>query len=337
VSPGTKFVTLGGAIANDIHGKNHHVAGTFGRHVKRFEILRSSGERSICSPTENQPLYAATIGGLGLTGLITWVEVQLIPIQSAYLDTRTTKFRNLDEFFDISRESDQEFEYSVSWVDCTSQGDNLGRGLFMAGNFSKRSKPGRRRDLSIPFPCEAPSWLLNSYFMRSFNTLYYNKQFSRVVEGLTHYEPFFYPLDAILNWNRMYGRRGFFQYQFVVPFEQDKSIIKEIFARITASKRASFLAVLKTFGDIPSPGLMSFPRKGVTLALDFPNDGEPTLRLMRELDEIVFQAGGSLYPAKDARMSPQSFRASYPKLDEFKKLIDPRFSSSFWRRVKEGA
>ena len=133
----------------------------------------------------------------------------------------------------------------------------------------------------------------------------------------------------------MYGRRGFFQYQFVVPFEQDKSIIKEIFTRITASKRASFLAVLKTFGDAPSPGLISFPRKGVTLALDFPNDGEPTMRLMRELDEIVFQAGGSLYPAKDARMSPQSFRASYPRLDEFKKLIDPRFSSSFWRRVME--
>jgi FAD/FMN-containing dehydrogenase len=335
VSPGTKFVTLGGAIANDIHGKNHHVAGTFGRHVKRFELLRSTGERLICSPSENQALYAATIAGLGLTGLITWVEVQLIPIKSPYLDTRTTKFRNLDEFFDISRESDALFEYSVSWVDCTSQGANLGRGLFMAGNFSERTKPGRRPSLSIPFPCQAPSWLLNSLFMKSFNTLYYNKQISRVVEGLTHYEPFFYPLDAILNWNRMYGSRGFFQYQFVVPFEQDRGIIKEIFERITASKRASFLAVLKTFGDIPSPGMLSFPRKGVTLALDFPNDGAPTLDLMAELDSIVFQAGGCLYPAKDARMSPQAFRASYPRLAEFTPHIDPRFSSSLWRRVME--
>lgn len=335
VSPGTKFVTLGGAIANDIHGKNHHVAGTFGCHVQRFELVRSSGERLLCSNTENPQLFAATIGGMGLTGLITWVDVRLIPITSPYLDTRTTKFRNLDEFFDISRESDSLFEYSVSWVDCTSQGANLGRGLFMAGNFSKQAKTRRRATPSIPFPCEAPSWLLNSLFMKSFNTLYYNKQLSREVNGLTHYEPFFYPLDSILNWNRMYGKRGFFQYQFVVPFEQDRGIIKEIFRRITASKRASFLAVLKTFGDVSSPGMMSFPRKGVTLALDFPNHGAPTLQLMTELDAVVLQAGGTLYPAKDARMTPEGFRASYPRLEEFKKYVDPRFSSSLWRRVLE--
>lgn len=335
VSPGTKFVTLGGAIANDIHGKNHHVAGTFGCHVQKFELLRSSGERLVCSPTENRELFAATIGGLGLTGLITWVEVKLHPIRSPYLDTRTTKFRNLDEFFDISRESDSLFEYSVSWVDCTSEGPHLGRGLFMAGNFSERTKPKAPRSLAIPFPCEAPSWLLNSVFMRSFNTLYYNKQINRVVEGLTHYEPFFYPLDAILNWNRMYGSRGFFQYQFVVPFEQDRGIIKEIFGRITRSKRASFLAVLKTFGDITSPGMMSFPKKGVTLALDFPNDGAPTLALMQELDSIVLAAGGNVYPAKDARMSRQVFEASHPRLAEFKNYVDPRFSSSLWRRVTE--
>jgi FAD/FMN-containing dehydrogenase len=335
VTPGTKFVTLGGAVANDIHGKNHHVAGTFGRHVRSFGLLRSTGEHLTCSPTENQHLFAATIGGLGLTGLITWVELQLRAIRSPYLDTRTTKFRNLDEFFDISRESDATHEFSVSWVDCTSEGDNLGRGLFMAGNFSERTKPRPYRSLSIPFPCQAPSWLLNSYFMRSFNTLYYNKQRSHIVDGLTHYEPFFYPLDAILNWNRMYGSRGFFQYQFVVPFEQDRGIIKDIFARITRSKRASFLAVLKTFGDVPSPGIMSFPRKGVTLALDFPNDGEPTLRLMNELDKVVLDAGGNIYPAKDARMSRYVFEASHPRLAEFTPHVDPRFSSSLWRRVME--
>lgn len=333
VSPGTKFVTLGGAVANDIHGKNHHVAGTFGSHVRRFELLRSSGERLVCSPTENKELFSATIAGLGLTGLITWIEIQLIPIRSPYLNTCTTKFRNLDEFFDISKESDSVFEYSVSWVDCTSEGPHLGRGLFMAGNFSESTKPEKRMNLSLPFPCEAPGWLLNSLFMKSFNTLYYNKQRSRIVESLTHYEPFFYPLDAILNWNRMYGRRGFFQYQLVVPFEQDRSIIKEIFARITRSKRASFLAVLKTFGDIQSPGMLSFPRKGVTLALDFPNDGAPTLKLMNELDAVVFAAGGALYAAKDARMSPESFMASYPHLQQFSQYVDPAFSSSFWRRV----
>jgi FAD/FMN-containing dehydrogenase len=203
----------------------------------------------------------------------------------------------------------------------------------MAGNFSDKNKPAKRANLSLPFPCEAPGWLLNSLFMKSFNTLYYNKQRSRVVDGLTHYEPFFYPLDAILNWNRMYGRRGFFQYQLVVPFEQDRSIIKEIFALITRSKRASFLAVLKTFGDITSPGMLSFPRKGVTLALDFPNDGAPTRKLMDELDSIVFAAGGSLYAAKDARMSPDAFKASYPRWQEFSSHIDPAFSSSLWRRV----
>ena len=205
----------------------------------------------------------------------------------------------------------------------------------MAGNFSEQTKSRSPRKLAIPFPCQAPSYLLNSVFIRSFNTLYYNKQISRVVNGLTHYEPFFYPLDSILDWNRMYGARGFFQYQFVVPFEQDRGIIKEIFTRITRSKRASFLAVLKTFGDIPSPGIMSFPRKGVTLALDFPNDGEPTLRLMNELDKIVMDAGGNIYPAKDARMPAHVFRASHPRLHEFTPHVDPRFSSSLWRRVME--
>ena len=334
VTPGTKFVTLGGAIANDIHGKNHHRAGTFGRHVTRFELLRSTGERLTCSPTENSALFNATIAGLGLTGLITWAEIKLIPIRSAYLDTRTIKFRNLDEFLDISRENDPIFDYSVSWVDCTSEGSNLGRGLFMAGNFSERTKNKKPLALSLPFPCNAPSWLLNPLTMRAFNTVYYNKQQSKVVDALTHYNPFFYPLDAVLDWNRMYGKRGFFQYQFVVPFDEDGETIKEIFRRITRSKRASFLAVIKTFGDISSPGLLSFPRKGITLALDFPNAGEPTLALMKSLDEVVFGAGGSLYPAKDARMSHAAFIASHPRLTEFEPHIDPRFSSSFWRRVR---
>lgn len=335
VTPGTKFVTLGGAVANDIHGKNHHRAGTFGCHVTQFGLIRSTGEHLVCSPTQNTQLFQATIGGLGLTGLISWVEIKLIPIRSPYLDTRTIKFRNLDEFMDISRENDPIYDYSVSWVDCTSEGEHLGRGLFMAGNFSERTKSRKTNSVSIPFPCQAPSWLLNSYFMRSFNTLYYNKQIRRTVDALTHYEPFFYPLDAILNWNRMYGKRGFFQYQFVVPFDQKGETIKEIFRRITRSKRASFLAVIKTFGDATSPGMLSFPKKGITLALDFPNDGSPTLKLMNELDTIVLEAGGSLYPAKDARMSHTGFIASHPRLAEFEPHIDPRFSSSFWRRVRK--
>jgi FAD/FMN-containing dehydrogenase len=333
VSPGTKFVTLGGAIANDIHGKNHHCAGTFGRHVRAFGLLRSDGSRLICSPQENVDLYNATIGGLGLTGLIVWAEIQLQKIPGPFLHTATIKFRNLDEFFDVSGENDSKFEFNVSWVDCTSQGQNLGRGLFMAGNFTEQRRSLPAAPPKLPFPCNAPGWLLNPLSMKAFNFAYYNKQRTNRVDALTHYHPFFYPLDAILNWNRLYGKRGFFQYQLVVPFEQDRSIIKDIFKIITASGRASFLAVLKTFGPLSSPGMLSFPRAGVTLALDFANDGTPTLALMEKLDQVVFSSGGALYPAKDARMSREMFRAAYPRVDEFAKFIDPRFSSSFWRRV----
>lgn len=337
VSPGTKFVTLGGAIANDIHGKNHHRAGTFGCHVLRLGLARSDGSHKECSPKKNAELFKATIGGLGLTGLITWAEIQLTRIESPYLDTKTVKFKNIDDFVRVSAELDPIYDYNVSWVDCTTEGAQLGRGLFMAGNFSKRKKDKKPLSLALPFPCEAPSWLLNTYFIQAFNTLYYNKQLKRDVEALTHYEPFFYPLDSILNWNRMYGKRGFFQYQFVIPFEEGAEVLKEIFSRITRSKRASFLAVLKTFGDFPSPGMLSFPRKGFTLALDFPNHGSSTLAFLDELDKVVFGAGGSLYPAKDARMSPESFVRSHPRLAEFEPHIDPRFSSSFWRRVRRTA
>jgi len=336
VSPGTKFVTLGGAVANDIHGKNHHVAGTFGRHVKAFGLLRSDGTRLICSPHENTGYFNATIGGLGLTGLMTWIEVQLQSIQSPMLNTVTIKFSNLKEFLEISAENDQQFEFSVSWVDCTSTGNNLGRGLFMAGNFAKIPGKQSRRGPTLVFPLEAPGWLLNPWSIKAFNALYYNKQRRPRAESLTHYEPFFYPLDAILHWNRMYGRRGFLQYQLVVPFDGDAAAITEIFRRITASQRASFLAVLKTFGDIQSPGLMSFPRRGVTLALDFANDGDQVFKLLNTLDTIVREAGGALYPAKDARMSPVMFESSFPRISEFEQYIDPRFSSSFWRRVRNG-
>ncbi len=333
VTPGTKFVTLGGAIANDIHGKNHHCAGTFGRHVRAFGLLRSDGSRLICSPSENTELFNATIGGMGLTGLIVWVEIQLQKIPGPFLHTATIKFRNLDEFFDVSAENDSRFECNVSWVDCTSQGQNLGRGLFMAGNFSEQRRPLPKGGLTIPFPCNAPGWLLNPLSMKAFNLAYYNKQRAVRVDALTHYNPFFYPLDAIHNWNRMYGSRGFFQYQLVVPFSEDRSIIKEIFKIIAASGKASFLAVLKTFGPLTSPGLLSFPRPGVTLALDFANDGAATLALMERLDRIVLSSGGALYPGKDARMSPEMFKASFPNAPEFSKYIDPKFSSSFWRRV----
>lgn len=334
VTPGTKYVSLGGAVANDIHGKNHHRAGTFGRHVRAFELLRSDGARLVCSPGENAELFRATIGGLGLTGLILWVELTLRPIQTALIDHETVKFANLDDFFELSVESDATYEYTVAWVDCAAQGRGLGRGLFMRGNHA--ADPGELTPSPPPrlsVPLNAPNGLLNRFTVGAFNALYYGKQRRKRVSQRSHYEGFFYPLDAVSAWNRIYGPRGFLQYQFVLPYSGDPAVTKEIFRRITVSKLASFLAVLKVFGDLPSPGMLSFPRPGVTLALDFPNEGERTFALLEGLDAIIRENGGRVYPAKDARMSAVSFRMFYPQWEAFSRYIDPRFSSSFWRRV----
>lgn len=336
VTPGTKYVSLGGAVANDIHGKNHHRAGTFGRYVRAFELLRSDGSRLFCSPSENADMFRATVGGLGLTGLILWVELALRPIRSAMIDSESVKFANLDEFFALSAASDAAFEYTVAWVDCAAQGRSLGRGLFMRGNHAAEPgplAPSPPPRLAAPF--NAPDFALNRFTIGAFNTLYYGKQRRKVVKKRGHYEPFFYPLDAVGAWNRIYGPRGFLQYQFALPYTGDAGVTKEIFARIAASKLGSFLAVLKMFGDLPSPGLLSFPKPGVTLALDFPNEGARTFALLDELDAIIRENGGRVYPAKDARMSGASFRTFYPQWREFAEYIDPRFSSSFWRRVTD--
>lgn len=339
VSPGTQFVSIGGAIANDIHGKNHHRAGTFGRYVRQFELLRSTGERFVCTPETRADFYRATIGGLGLTGLITWAEIQLLPIPGPFIEATYLRFKNLEAFFEIAAASDADYAYTVAWVDCTTRGKDLGRGLFIRGNHADvppadaPRTPGSR---SITFPFDAPGFLLNRFSVRAFNTLYYHRPVRPGVPRLVHYKPFFYPLDALLKWNRMYGKRGFFQYQLVVPFAEDRTAIRRIFETIAASGLASFLAVLKTFGPVPSPGLLSFPRPGVTLALDFPNQGARTHRLFEALDALVQAAGGAVYPAKDARMPPELFTASFPNWPDFVPYIDPRFSSSFWRRVTGG-
>lgn len=336
VTPGTQFVSVGGAIANDVHGKNHHRAGTFGCHVARFELLRSDGSRLICSPQENAEWFAATVGGLGLTGLITWAEIRLKPIANPFIAVETIRFANLDEFFELSASAEADYEYTVAWLDCLAGGRHFGRGLFMQGNHAAPqlsglpaiSEPQRR-----PFPFNAPNWMLNNLSIRAFNFAYYHHQRSKTASALRHFAPFFYPLDAILAWNRIYGRRGFLQYQCVVPDDGGHTVIRSIIEKIVATGQGSFLSVLKTFGDVPSPGLLSFPRKGVTLALDFPMHGDSTLALLNVLDVIVRQAGGGVYPAKDARMSPESFQAYYPRWQEFSQYLDPKFSSGFWRRV----
>jgi len=334
VSPGTQFVTIAGAVANDIHGKNHHGAGTFGCHVRRFELLRSDGTRRECSPDENAEFFRATIGGMGLTGILTWIEFQLKAIPSAWIDVEQIRFRSFDEYLALERESSRDFEYSVSWLDCLS---NRIRGLFQRGNFTD-DPPSRRSALSqltLRLPIDAPSFALDPRFMRLFNTAIANVQWTDHIRKKMHYVPFFYPLDMILDWNRAYGRAGFFQYQFTVPSGAE-AVFLEILNQIKASRQGSFLVVLKKFGEIASPGLMSFPQEGINLALDFPNRGQVTLDLLERLDELVTAAGGSVYPAKDARMSPKSFQHYYPQWKEFAAYVDPSFSSSFWRRVTAG-
>lgn len=337
VSPGTKYVTLGGAIANDVHGKNHHVSGTFGCHVMRFELLRSDGCRLLCSPQENSDWFAASIGGLGLTGLITCAEIQLKPTANPWLETETHKFTNLDGFFSLSDASNHDYEYTVAWVDCAAKGKSLGRGLFMRGNHAPAGATvprgyGRRQ---WAIPVSPPISLITPLTLKAFNWLYYQRQRHPVVRTLTHYDPYFYPLDSISNWNLIYGPRGLLQYQCVIPPATAQAGIAEIMGRVAASGKGSFLAVLKQFGDRPSPGMMSFPRPGTTLALDFPNAGESTFRLLSELDEVVANAGGAVYPAKDARMSGKHYKQYFPNWLKFKDFVDPKFSSSFWRRVME--
>lgn len=344
VSPGTKYVTLGGAIANDIHGKNHHVAGTFGRHVLCFELIRSDGQRLLCGNGQNPEWCGATIGGLGLTGLIHWAEIKLRRICSRKIRYHATKFVGIDEFVALSR-TNSASEYTVAWIDCVARGKNFGRGIFMSGDHS--DVPGSlhvspRPRLSLPF--SLPSFLLNRTTVGAFNALYYHKQLSREVSTYVDYEPFFYPLDKILHWNRLYGSNGLLQFQCVLPWQAGQgnapgggrsceSGIVRLLEAITESGLASFLAVIKVFGELPSPGMMSFPMPGITLALDFPIRDHVSFNLLDRLAAITDEFAGRMYPAKDARMSAAHFQHFYPRWREFSKYIDPAFSSSFWQRV----
>ena len=336
VTPGTRFVTVGGAIANDVHGKNHHVTGTFGCHVSQFELLRSDGQRLICSEQQHRDFFAATIGGLGLTGLITWVELKLRPINNAFIKAETIRYRSLDEFFALCAESDENYEYTVSWVDCSGTGKRIGRGLFMRGNHAPAlTETPAYQSKNRTFFFEPPISLVNALTLKLFNTAYYYKQLPDSTQQMVHYEPFFYPLDGILEWNRLYGPKGFYQYQCVVPTEAGKEATTALLNEIANSGMGSFLAVLKVCGEKKSPGMLSFPLPGISLALDFPNRGQSLHELFKRLDAIVLAANGRLYPAKDGRMPASLFQAGYPNWQAFSQYIDPHFSSSFWRRVSE--
>ena len=335
-TPGTRYVTLGGAIANDVHGKNHHRAGPFGRHVRALRLARSDGEIREIGPGSEPDLFAATIGGLGLTGMILDAEISLVPIASAMIDQRTEALRNLDHFFELAEARADEYEHTVAWIDCTASGDRLGQGIFSSGDWAPAGGLKAHRAGAGPaLPVDLPGFALNSVTLRSFNWAYRQRQLMKPERERVHYAGFFHPLDTIRSWNRLYGAQGFYQYQSVIAFDAARDATRAMLERISASGQGSFLAVLKTFGDLPSPGAMSFPMPGVTLALDFANRGEATLRLMGELDAIVREAGGRLYPAKDGRMPAELYRASYPGWEMVERHRDPAIMSSFWRRVIE--
>jgi FAD/FMN-containing dehydrogenase len=331
VTPGTQLVTVGGAIANDVHGKNHHVLGSFGDHIQKITLLRTDGEVIECGPELREEWFSATVGGIGLTGLMLEAEIQLRRVSGPWLDTETVPYANLDEFFQLADGSESAWEHTVSWIDCVSGGG--GRGLFMRGNHanaSSGSEPSRR---SKTMPVVPPVSLVNWLTLRTFNAAYYQLGKWKAGARLAHYEPFFYPLDNIHEWNRMYGPKGFFQYQCVVPRAVGQQAIKAMLQEISKSGNGSFLAVLKTFGNRDPIGMLSFPRPGVTLALDFPNMRLQTERLFERLDAIVGEAGGRIYLAKDARMSRALFEKGYPALSKFLPYRDPGISSSMSRRL----
>ncbi|NRA45730.1 MAG: FAD-binding oxidoreductase [Oligoflexales bacterium] len=335
VSPGTKYVSVGGAIANDVHGKNHHVAGTFGKHVLGLKLLRSNGELLTCSADENQDLFAASIGGMGLTGLIVSAKIKLkkaLPV----IDQEIIKFNSLSELQEIENASQSRYEYTVSWIDTLASGKQFGRGLYFRGNHCEHIKKSPQDYLhsnpKLQVFFDAPSFVLSEFSIKLFNSVLFHKQRQEKKLETVPYDPFFYPLDAVKSWNRLYGKQGLYQYQFVVPCDS-LDFMGDILKFLQKSHQASFLTVLKKFGSITSPGLMSFPKEGWTLALDFPNRGTATLKVLSDLDRMVSDLKGRLYSAKDGHMPASMYQSSYPKLEDFSKLVDPKFSSNFWRRV----
>jgi FAD/FMN-containing dehydrogenase len=329
VVPGTQLVTVGGAIANDVHGKNHHVMGTFGEHVRRLRRVRSDGETIECGPDLRPDWYTATVAGFGLTGLIVEAELQLRPTTGPWLDAETVAYQGIDAFFALSDDSEAAWEHTVSWIECTSTGPL--RGLFMRARQSTATgKTWRERERRMPLT--PPISLVNRLSLKPFNTLYYGTNSRRTGVRTMHYEPFLYPLDSLLEWNRIYGPLGFFQYQSVVPRAVAQEATREMLEAITRSGEGSFLAVLKTFSDRAPAGLMSFPKAGVTLALDFRN-ARAVPGLFERLDAIVTAAGGRLYLAKDARMPRPMFEAGYPNLSAFARFRDPGMSSAMSRRL----
>ncbi len=324
VTPGTKFITIGGAVASDVHGKNHHVDGSFSSHITAMDVLTSQGLIT-CSAEQEADLFWATCGGMGLTGIITRVQFRLKKVSTSYIKQRQIKARNLEEVIRLFEEY-KHYTYSVAWIDCLQKGDSFGRSILIVGEHAtpedlspkQRQAPlqlPRKKKLTIPF--NLPSFVLNTFTVKAFNWLYYGKNTKREINNTVSYEPFFYPLDAFLHWNRGYGKAGFVQYQFVLPLDKKEGLIA-ILQRISSKGWGSFLAVLKVFGNQDS--LISFPMEGYTLALDFPVR-KGLFDFLDELDALVLQYGGRIYLSKDARMKQEVFWQSYPHVQRFAAIV----------------
>jgi FAD/FMN-containing dehydrogenase len=334
VVPGTRHVTIGGAIANDIHGKNHHGAGTFGCHVLSLGLLRSDGEVMTCSAQDNAALFGATIGGMGLTGIITWAELQLMRTASADVVQEVLPLEKLGDFFAQSQQDDARFAYSVAWIDSLATGLALGRGALLRANHADSGAGARGREPRLSVRFTPPMSLINRPSLKVFNHLYRWRTLAKPGPARVGWAPFFFPLDAVENWNRLYGPRGLRQHQCVIPLQNAERTIRAMLVAAQAAGQGSFLTVLKLFGEHASPGLMSFPRAGATLTLDFPYRGAVTDRLLDVLDTMTLEAGGRVNIYKDARMSEAVFNASYPEAKEFRRFLDPKAASAFSQRVK---
>jgi FAD/FMN-containing dehydrogenase len=330
VVPGTRFVTLGGAIANDVHGKNHATSGTFGRHVTGIALVRSDRGGPI-ELTPDDPLFPATVAGLGLTGLIERVQLRLERLPGPAIEQETLVFRGIEAFHALEDASGA-WPFTVGWLDTL---DRSLRGVFFRGRFvpADAAFPEPPPPRRLP-PISPPGWLLGRPTARLFNALYFRTQ-QAATAARQHVSPwaYFWPLDALADWNRLYGRRGFVQYQFVVPGSDATRSIEQVLALLREAGVASYLSVIKRFGAVASPGLLSFPMAGTTVTLDIPAPDPRTLEVLDRADRLVLEAGGRLYPAKDRRMRPDTFKAMYPQWQALEAMRDPALSSSFWRRV----
>jgi decaprenylphospho-beta-D-ribofuranose 2-oxidase len=317
VTPGTKFVTIGGAIASDVHGKNHHVEGCFSECIKEFNIMLANGEIVTCSKETTPELFKATCGGMGLTGIILDAKIYLKKINSQYIDQITIKTKNLKETFEaFEKYSDK--PYSVAWIDCLAKGNDIGKCLLMVGDFRDDGKLDYKPKSQKNIPFNFPSFTLNNWSVRIFNWLYYGKTKNGVSKQIVDIDTFFYPLDAIGHWNRIYGKNGFTQYQFILPKENSYNGLKEILKTISDSGKGSFLAVLKLYGKA-NENWLSFPMEGYSLALDFKIENG-LFELLHMLDKIVLKYNGRIYLTKDVRVSKETFEQGYPNINKFRQF-----------------